>query len=423
MIIAQIIILVILIALSGFFSSSETALTTVSRFKIRTMADAGDRRARMVQKVTGNTGKMLSAILIGNNIVNISASSLATVVFMNMFGSAGAGIATGVMTLLVLIFGEVTPKNLASRRALSISLQVAGIINALMIVLTPIIFVMNHIVSGILYIAGANKAEKNSMTEEEFRTIVDVGNESGAIENGEKDYINNLFDFSDTQVKELMIPRIDVTMINVNWSYSQIRSVFMKDKYTRFPVYEQDSDHVIGILNMKDLLTRDERETFSIRKNLRKPFFTYEFKNADDLFDEMRKKRIHMAIVLDEYGSVSGIVTLEDLLEELVGDIRDEFDETEEDDIVETAPGEYTVLGSMNLDDLCDELDLPFKSDDYDTIGGYLLGLFDHLPRVGESYVTKEGVILTAAVVRRKRILKVKIRLPQNETTGKSQKE
>lgn len=423
MIIAQIIILVILIALSGFFSSSETALTTVSRFKIRTMSDAGDRRARMVQKVTGNTGKMLSAILIGNNIVNISASSLATVVFMNMFGSAGAGIATGVMTLLVLIFGEVTPKNLASRRALSISLQVAGIINALMIVLTPIIFVMNHIVSGILYIAGANKAEKNSMTEEEFRTIVDVGNESGAIENGEKDYINNLFDFSDTQVKELMIPRIDVTMINVNWSYSQIRSVFMKDKYTRFPVYEQDSDHVIGILNMKDLLTRDERETFSIRKNLRKPFFTYEFKNADDLFDEMRKKRIHMAIVLDEYGSVSGIVTLEDLLEELVGDIRDEFDETEEDDIVETAPGEYTVLGSMNLDDLCDELDLPFKSDDYDTIGGYLLGLFDHLPRVGESYVTKEGVILTAAVVRRKRILKVKIRLPQNETTGKSQKE
>ncbi|MBQ1843956.1 MAG: HlyC/CorC family transporter [Lachnospiraceae bacterium] len=423
MIIAQIIILVILIALSGFFSSSETALTTVSRFKIRTMADAGDRRARMVQKVTGNTGKMLSAILIGNNIVNISASSLATVVFMNMFGSAGAGIATGVMTLLVLIFGEVTPKNLASRRALSMSLQVAGIINALMIVLTPIIFVMNHIVSGILYIAGANKPEKNSMTEEEFRTIVDVGNESGAIENGEKDYINNLFDFSDTQVKELMIPRIDVTMINVNWSYSQIRSVFMKDKYTRFPVYEQDSDHVIGILNMKDLLTRDERETFSIRKNLRKPFFTYEFKNADDLFDEMRKKRIHMAIVLDEYGSVSGIVTLEDLLEELVGDIRDEFDETEEDDIVETAPGEYTVLGSMNLDDLCDELDLPFKSDDYDTIGGYLLGLFDHLPRVGESYVTKEGVILTAAVVRRKRILKVKIRLPQNETTGKSQKE
>lgn len=419
----QLVILIVLIALSGFFSSSETALTTVSKFKIRTMADAGDKRARMVQKVTGNTGKMLSAILIGNNIVNISASSLATVVFIDMLGSAGAGIATGIMTLLVLIFGEVTPKNLASRRALSMSLKVAGIIHVLMVVLTPIIFIMNHIVSGILYIVGANKPEKNSMTEEEFRTIVDVGNESGAIENDEKDYINNLFDFSDTEVRELMIPRIDVTMINVNWSYAQIRSVFMQDKYTRFPVYEQDTDHVIGILNMKDLLTRDEKEGFSIRKHIREPFFTYEFKNADDLFDEMRKKRIHMAIVLDEYGLVSGIVTLEDLLEELVGDIRDEFNETEEDDIVENGPGEYTVLGSMNLDDLCDELDLPFKSDDYDTIGGYLLGLFDHLPRVGESYVTKEGVILTAAVVRRKRILKVKIRLPQNDEKVQSDNE
>lgn len=423
MVVFQLVILIVLIALSGFFSSSETALTTVSKFKIRTMADAGDKRARMVQKVTGKAGKMLSAILIGNNIVNISASSLATVVFIDMLGSAGAGIATGIMTLLVLIFGEVTPKNLASRRALSMSLQVAGIIHVLMVVLTPIIFIMNHIVSGILYIVGANKPEKNSMTEEEFRTIVDVGNESGAIENDEKDYINNLIDFSDTEVRELMIPRIDVTMINVNWSYAQIRSVFMQDKYTRFPVYEQDTDHVIGILNMKDLLTRDEKEGFSIRKHIREPFFTYEFKNADDLFDEMRKKRIHMAIVLDEYGSVSGIVTLEDLLEELVGDIRDEFDETEEDDIVENGPGEYTVLGSMNLDDLCDELDLPFKSDDYDTIGGYLLGLFDHLPRVGESYVTKEGVILTAAVVRRKRILKVKIRLPQNDEKVQSDNE
>ncbi|MDD6429156.1 HlyC/CorC family transporter [Candidatus Weimeria sp. HCP3S3_B5] len=423
MIVVQIVILVILIALSGFFSSSETALTTVSRFKIRTMADAGDQKARMVAKVTGNTAKMLSAILIGNNIVNISASSLATVIFMDLFGSAGAGIATGIMTLLVLIFGEVTPKNLAARKALSVSLRVAGIIYALTIVLTPLIFVMNHIVSGILFLIGANKSEKSQMTEEEFRTIVDVGNESGAIENDEKDYINNLFDFSDTEVRELMIPRIDVTMINVNWSYAQIRNVFMQDKYTRFPVYEQDTDHVIGVLNMKDLLTRDEREPFLIRKHIRKPFFTYEFKNADDLFDEMRKKRIHMAIVLDEYGSVSGIVTLEDLLEELVGDIKDEFDETEEDEIVETGPGEYTVLGSMNLDDLRDELSLPFESDDYDTIGGYLLGLFDHLPRVGESYVTKEGVILTASVVRRKRIIKVKIRIPEDKETRKDKDE
>ncbi|MDD5957158.1 MAG: hemolysin family protein [Lachnospiraceae bacterium] len=410
----QIVVLVILIALSGFFSSSETALTTVSKIKIRTMANEGDARAKMVQKVTGNTQKMLSAILIGNNVVNISASSIATVLFVDLFGSSGAGIATGIMTLLVLIFGEITPKNMASRQALKLSLRVAGIIYAITVVLTPVIFVVNHICGFILKLTGADKDDKKAkMTEAEFRTIVDVGNESGAIENEEKDYINNLFDFSDTEVKELMIPRIDVTMINVNWSYAKVRSVFMKEMYTRIPVYDGDSDHVIGILNMKDLLKKKDDEQFSLKSYLREPFFTYEFKNADELFNQMRKKRIHMAIVLDEFGSVSGIVTLEDLLEELVGDIQDEYDEREEKELTEDGPGEYTALGSMNLDDLSDELGLKLESEDYDTIGGYLLGLFDHLPRKGESYVSKDGVIFTASEVRHRRIEKVKIKIPQ----------
>lgn len=410
----QIVVLFILIALSGFFSSSETALTTVSKIKIRTMANEGDARAKMVQKVTGNTQKMLSAILIGNNVVNISASSIATVLFVNLFGSSGAGIATGIMTLLVLIFGEITPKNMASRQALKLSLRVAGIIYAITVVLTPVIFVVNHICGFILKLTGADKDDKKAkMTEAEFRTIVDVGNESGAIENEEKDYINNLFDFSDTEVKELMIPRIDVTMINVNWSYAKVRSVFMKEMYTRIPVYDGDTDHVIGILNMKDLLKKKDDEQFSLKSYLREPFFTYEFKNADELFNQMRKKRIHMAIVLDEFGSVSGIVTLEDLLEELVGDIQDEYDEREEEELTEDGPGEYTALGSMNLDDLSDELGLKLESEDYDTIGGYLLGLFDHLPRKGESYVSKDGVIFMASEVRHRRIEKVKIKIPK----------
>lgn len=410
----QIVVLFILIALSGFFSSSETALTTVSKIKIRTMANEGDARAKMVQKVTGNTQKMLSAILIGNNVVNISASSIATVLFVNLFGSSGAGIATGIMTLLVLIFGEITPKNMASRQALKLSLRVAGIIYAITVVLTPVIFVVNHICGFILMLTGADKDDKKAkMTEAEFRTIVDVGNESGAIENEEKDYINNLFDFSDTEIKELMIPRIDVTMINVNWSYAKVRSVFMKEMYTRIPVYDGDTDHVIGILNMKDLLKKKDDEQFSLKSYLREPFFTYEFKNADELFNQMRKKRIHMAIVLDEFGSVSGIVTLEDLLEELVGDIQDEYDEREEKELTEDGPGEYTALGSMNLDDLSDELGLKLESEDYDTIGGYLLGLFDHLPRKGESYVSKDGVIFMASEVRHRRIEKVKIKIPK----------
>ena len=303
---------------------------------------------------------------------------------------------------------------MASRQALKLSLRVAGIIYAITVVLTPVIFVVNHICGFILKLTGADKDDKKAkMTEAEFRTIVDVGNESGAIENEEKDYINNLFDFSDTEVKELMIPRIDVTMINVNWSYAKVRSVFMKEMYTRIPVYDGDSDHVIGILNMKDLLKKKDDEQFSLKSYLREPFFTYEFKNADELFNQMRKKRIHMAIVLDEFGSVSGIVTLEDLLEELVGDIQDEYDEREEKELTEDGPGEYTALGSMNLDDLSDELGLKLESEDYDTIGGYLLGLFDHLPRKGESYVSKDGVIFTASEVRHRRIEKVKIKIPQ----------
>ena len=187
--------------------------------------------------------------------------------------------------------------------------------------------------------------------------------------------------------------------------------------YTRIPVYEGDTDHVIGILNMKDLLKRNESDQFSLRSFLRKPFFTYEFKNADDLFGQMRKKRIHMAIVLDEFGAVSGIVTLEDLLEELVGDIQDEYDEREEQELTEDEPGEYTVLGTMNLDDLSEKLGLKLESEDYDTIGGYLLGLFDHLPRKGESYVSKNGVIFTASEVRHRRIEKVKIRIPKDKPT------
>ncbi|MQN01856.1 MAG: HlyC/CorC family transporter [Lachnospiraceae bacterium] len=425
MIAVQIIILIILLALSGFFSSAETALTTVSHIKIRTMANQGDSRAKMVQKVTSNTPKMLSAVLIGNNIVNISASSLATVIFMNLFGSSGAGIATGIMTFLVLIFGEITPKNMASRQSLKLSLRVAGIIYAITVVLTPAIFVVNHICGFIMKIAGADKDDKKSrMTEAEFRTIVDVGNESGAIENEEKDYINNLFDFSDTEVREIMIPRIDATMINVNWSYSKVRSVFMEKMYTRIPVYDTDTDHVIGILNMKDLIKRKDGEQFSLKSYLREPFFTFEFKNADELFNQMRKGHIHMAIVLDEFGSVSGIVTLEDLLEELVGNIQDEYDGREAPEFTEDGPGEYTVLGSMNLDDLSDKLGLKLESEDYDTIGGYLLGLFDHLPRKGESYVTKEGVIFTASDVRHRRIVKVKIKIPQKEESrGETEKD
>ena len=412
--IIQLIILVFLLFLSAFFSSAETALTTVSKIRLKTMADDGDKRAARVLKVTEDSHKMLSAILIGNNIVNLSASSLATTISMRFFGSYGAGIATGILTFLVLIFGEITPKSMATVEALKISLIDAPIIEKLMWVLTPLIVIVNVFSHVILRLFGVKEAPRIGMTSDELRTIVDVSHESGTIETDEKDYIHNVFDFSDSAVKEVMIPRIDMAMVNVNWSYDKLIEIFQENMYTRLPVYENDTDNIIGIVNMKDLLLAKEEEHFSIKDHLREVYFTYEQKNTAELFDEMRQGSISLAIVLDEYSAVAGLVTLEDLLEELVGEIRDEYDDNEEDDIVRISEREFDVLGSANLDDLSEELDLGFSSEDYDTIGGYLIGLFDHFPMLGETYFTEEGVMLRVTSVRKKRIEKIRIKLPEH---------
>lgn len=409
----QIGFLVILLCLSAFFSSAETALTTVNKIKMRTLAEEGDKRATMVLKVTDQSSKMLSAILIGNNIVNLSASSLATTLAIRLWGSVGAGIATGVLTFLILIFGEISPKTLATIHSSRLSLKYATIIWYLMILLTPIIFVINHMSMGFLRLLRVDPtANDAAITEEELRTIVDVSHESGVIEGDERTFIHKLFDFSDATAKEIMIPRIDMTMVSVDSDYNHLISIFQEDMFTRIPVYDENDDDIIGIINMKDLLLVEDKSNFSIREHLREAFFTYEQKNTAELFDEMRQGSISLAIVLDEYGAVAGLITLEDLLEELVGEIRDEFDEDEEDDLIQINEREYDVLGSMNLEDLCGILPLGFESEDYDTLGGFLTGLFDHFPEEGESYVTKEGIILRVDQVDKKRIEKIHIKLP-----------
>ncbi len=416
----QLIILLVLLLLSAYFSSTETALTVVSQIKLRTIAeDKSDEkeaaRAERVIKITSDKEKMLSAILIGNNVVNLSASSLATTLAVSIFGSVGAGIATGILTLLILIFGEITPKNRAQKYALEISLKRAKTIDNLMWILTPLIFIVNYLSQIFMHLMRADKDDPDDViTEEEIRTIVDVSSESGAIEENEQMYIHNLFDFSESTAREVMIPRIDVTMVDVEWSYDQLIEVFAKEKLTRMPVYEEDIDHIIGIINMKDLLIpHDADEEFSIRNYLREAYFTYEMKNLDELFSEMRHNSIAMAIVQDEYGSVTGIVTLEDLLEELVGEIRDEYDTDEEDEITQVSEREFLVRASTNLEDLCDLLPLQFESEDYDTIGGYLTGQFDHVPSKGEIYVTADGVTLRVIAVGHQRIEMIRIRFPE----------
>ena len=415
--IAQIICLIVLLLLSSFFSSAETALTTVNKIRMRTLSEAGNKKADRVLRVTDDSAKMLSAILIGNNLVNLSASSMATTLAVEFWGSYGAGIATGILTLLILIFGEVSPKTMATIQADKLSLRIAIIIELLMKILTPVIFIVNKLSMGFLFMLGVKPdAYQNSMTEEELRTIVDVGQESGVIEDEERDMIHNLFDFGDAEAKEVMVPRIDMTYVDINATYNEVIQIFREDKFTRLPVCEESSDKVIGIINIKDLLllSQEEIENFSISKLMYEPYFTFEHKNTADLFVEMKKSSISLAIVLDEYGTTAGLITLEDLLEEIVGEIRDEYDTDEVDDITKISDREYLVLGSANLEDVSDELGLNLQSDDYDTIGGYCLEQLDHLPERNEIILTDDNVLLRIDSLDKNRIEKVYIKIPQS---------
>ena len=389
----QFLILIILLALSAFFSSAETSMTTANRIRIQSLAELGDNNAKILLKITDNSGKLLSTILIGNNIVNIGASSLATSMAIRFFGNAAVGVCTGLLTLLVLLFGEITPKTLATIHAEKIALVYAKPIYALMTVLTPVIFIVNQLAQGILTILRVDSSKKGStITEHELRTIVNVSHQEGVLENEEHEMINNVFDFGDSVAKDIMLPRIDVSFASVDMSYDELVEIFLEEQYSRLPVYEESKDNVIGILNLKDLFFYREthrNEAFDIYKVLREPFFTYEYQKTSTLMEEMRNNSISFAIVLDEYGSTAGLVTLEDLIEEIVGDIKDEFDESETDAIRCIGTDEYEIEGSTKLDDLNDVLGTEIESEDYDSIGGHMIELLDHLPKEGET--VKEG--------------------------------
>lgn len=410
-VVIQVIIVVILLLLSGFFSSTETALVTVNRIRMRNLAESGSKAAMYVNKVVEDQGKMLSAILIGNNIVNLYASSMVTTLVTNLWGSRVVGFATGVLTLLILLFGEITPKTMATLSADTIALKNGRIIYYLMVALTPVIFVINKLSYGVLRMMRIDpKKKQESITEDELRTIVEVSHEEGVIESEEKKMITNVFDFGDSLAKDIMVPRINMTFIDVEATFEELLEIFREDRFTRIPVYEETTDNVIGIVNVKDLLllTEEEKQNFSIRACLRQPLYTYEFKKVAELMVEMRKASNNIVIVLDEYGATAGLITLEDMMEEIVGEIRDEYDEDEEDSLTEIAPDEYIVEGSMKLDDLNDRLELELESEDYDSIGGLVIGLLDHLPEEGET-VEHEGLRLKVEKMDKNRIEKIHI--------------
>lgn len=407
----QLISIIILVILSAFFSSAETALTTVNHIRIKNLAEEGDERASKVLKVIEDSGKMLSAILIGNNIVNLSASALTTAFALKLWGNVGISVATGVLTLVVLIFGEISPKTMATIESEKLALRYAGIIYALMKILTPIIFIVNSLSLGILTLLRVDRSKATKiMTERELRTIVEVGKDDGVIEDSEFEIIDNVFDFGDIKAKDIMIPQIDVTFINAEATYDEVLKAYEEDRYTRYPVFEETSDKVIGFINVKDLLLCSNDDSFSVRSILREPFFTYESKNTSELLVEMRAAANSYAIVLDEYGATAGLVTLEDLLEEIVGEIHDEYDDDEVDAIEKVSEEEYIVDGLARLDDINDELEIKLESEDYDNLAGYLLECLEHIPVEGETFVNTDDIHFCIVSMDKNRIDKVSIR-------------
>ena len=408
----QIGLLVILLIGSGFFSASETALMSLSRIKIRHMEEDGVRGAKLVSSLLENSNRLLSSILVGNNIVNIAATSISTSLFITLWGEQGVAAATALMTVLVLIFGEITPKTISANNPEKVSIFVAKPIKVFMVILSPIVWVFNVITKVIFKLLGVDDdGVKPFITEEELKTMVNVSHEEGVLEMEEREIINNVFEFGDMQAKEAMVQRLDMIAIDLEDSYDEIIELFKQEKLSRMPVYEETIDDIIGILNIKDIifLSDEEIENFDIKQYIRDPFFTYEFKKITQLLEEMKREKSQMAIVVDEYGGTAGLITIEDLVEVIVGDIEDEYDE-EEDEIQVISPTEYLVEGSTKISDVNEILDIELESEEFDSIGGYIIGYIKHIPEENE-LIEVDGIKFNIESVDKNRIKKIRILL------------
>lgn len=413
----QIIILIVLLLISAFFSASETALMSVSKVKIRHLREEGVKGASVVEKLISEPKKLLSTILVGNNVVNIAATSISTSLLLSIFGNQGIAVATATMTVLVLVFGEVTPKTLASNNKERVSLAVAKVLNILILVLSPVVFILNIITSIIFTIFRIKDDDPKSLiTEEDLKVMVNVSHEEGVLEQEERTIINNVFEFGDMKAEDAMVQRIDMVTVSIDSTYEDVLEIFKEDKMSRLPVYNENIDDIVGILNIKDIifLSDEEEANFTIEKYMRDVFFTYEFKKISQLLEEMKLAKTQIAIVLDEYGGTSGLLTIEDLVEVLVGDIEDEYDE-EDDEIVQVGDGEYIIDGSTKISDVNEYLYEDLESDEFDSIGGYILGHLNGLPDEGEVIELNESVTVNIISLDKNRIEKLKITVKEIE--------
>ena len=386
---------------------AETALTSLSNIRLRNMVDENVKNALLIQKVKENSSKLLSAILIGNNLVNIGASALATSIAIEIWGNDGVGIATGILTMVVLVFGEITPKTYATNNAEKISIIVIKPIYFCMIVFTPVITILNVITGFLLKLLGENRESKKPLvTESELRTMVDVSHEEGVLEREEKEIITNVVDFGNVDAKQIMVPRTDLTAISIDAQYVDVKKIIKNEEFMRYPVYKNNLDNIVGIADAKNIMFYDSENEFKVEDIMEEPFYTYESKPASELFREMKDANVSLAVILDEYGGTSGIVTMEDIISEIVGDIGKDDGESEEISVIKE--DEYIIDGTTKLDDVNDMTGTKLESEDVESIGGFVIDLFGRFPQKGES-VEKDNLRFEVIEIDKNRIEKLKM--------------
>jgi putative hemolysin len=409
--------LTILLLFSAFFSSSETAFVSSRRSRIRHLMEGGNKKANIIHKMMEEPDKVVAAIVIGNNIVNIAASAIATSLAINLFGNEGIGIAIGVMTFLILVVGEITPKGFAVKNAERLILAFARPLYYVVKVLSPIATGMTAITKGFIRLLGGKLDRNPFFTEEEFKMLLTMAEEEGSLEGEERERIYNVFEFSDTVAKEVMTPRTDMACLDINATLEEARDIVVKTGFSRVPVYNENVDHIVGILYAKDLLQCSDTDERELKDMVREPYYIPETKKVDELLKEMQKSKTHLAIAVDEYGGTAGIVTIEDLLEEIVGEIFDEYDKT---NVPVRMIDERTVIidGMVPIDEVNELLGIRLPENGVETIGGFMLDQFGRIPEEGEK-ISFDGVDFIVFKTDGVRIMKVKARIVTQEKKEK----
>ena len=415
----SIILLAVLLLFSVYFSATETSITAAGKGKLLALSDEYPHRKKGFLWLVENTAKAINVTLIGNNLVNIGASAVATSVSITLFGAVGPALAVAVMTVLIVVFCEILPKNVAIAKKENVLLFSLPFMMFLSFIMTPLTAFLTVILKLVGRITGLNLVSFSSLiSREEIDHIVAEGSAAGALEEDERKMIHGVIAFEETRVSEVMAPRIDVYAIDEEGTAEEAVKIFVESGHSRIPVFKEDLDDVIGVLYAKDLLAplaAGNRE-ISILKVMRKPLFVPETMKTDEALDMMKRSKKHIAIVVDEYGGMAGLVTLEDLIEEIVGDIQDEYD-TETPDITQESEGVYVAQGQVNLEDLSECLNYPFDAafEEVDTLAGMMLELSGNFPRQGQTIIYGPWAI-TATEVQNHRILQAKMKyIPERE--------